>query len=528
MASIEDLCDELVIMIWNKLNNFDVFYSFMGVNKRFDRLVRDVSYTRSIQLFDKDSNNNDCSLPDILLDRLCFDVLPQIHDNIEWLTLEPLSMERILCAAQYSRLYKLTLVNFGHQSTRHYFTNESPFANLFKQRITHLNVSINFKLKLLLVDSNENLYAFISSIFTNLIDFNFTCHCFWRRFQHLTIDDSYNKTSVLQNVINLRIDVDTLDDCLRLLDGRLIYLRKFIVNIYTIESSTLNIGSKILTNLRYFSLTSRKPTTEYDNYILPLLQRMINLENLILCLRISWRSTYIDGFHFDNKIFIHMPQLRTFDFEITTSVPRIERGNQLTNHELQNTFIDERYRQVISYIDNDRRGGPRSHIFSLPYTIDTSLTLSSNFPGGLLSNIRHLLLMDHRNSFEHQFFKIIAQSFPYLTDLSIHNHEQQEQHKRLNEADENNPQLSIIEFSHLNNLRLGSSHIDYAENFLDEMNTRLPCLIHLDISYENLEIVTENFTRDATRRSCAQLNRIQFHKSIVLSQNFYLYFSSLK
>ncbi|CAF0937763.1 unnamed protein product [Adineta steineri] len=129
-----------------------------------------------------------------------------------------------------------------------------------------------------------------------------------------------------------------------------------------------------------------------------------------------------------------------------------------------------------------------------------------------------------------QFYKsiIIAQSFPYLTDLSIHNHEQQEQHKRLNEADENNPQLSIIEFSHLNNLRLGSSHIDYAENFLDEMNTRLPCLIHLDISYENLEIVTENFTRDATRRSCAQLNRIQFHKSIVLSQNFYLYFSSLK
>ncbi|CAF4293288.1 unnamed protein product, partial [Adineta steineri] len=38
------------------------------------------------------------------------------------------------------------------------------------------------------------------------------------------------------------------------------------------------------------------------------------------------------------------------------------------------------------------------------------------------------------------------------------------------------------------------------------MNTRLPCLIHLDISYEDLETVTENFTRDATRRSCAQLN----------------------
>jgi hypothetical protein len=76
MASIEDLPDELLIMIWNKLNNLDVFYSFMGVNKRFDKLVRDVSYTRSIQLVDKDSNHNYCSLSDTLLDRLCFYLFP--------------------------------------------------------------------------------------------------------------------------------------------------------------------------------------------------------------------------------------------------------------------------------------------------------------------------------------------------------------------------------------------------------------------------------------------------------------------
>ena len=125
-------------------------------------------------------------------------------------------------------------------------SDKSPFANLFKQRITHLNVSIDdSKLKLLLVDGNENLYAFISSIFTNLIDFSFTCHGFWRRYAHLKIDDSHHKNSFLQNIINLRIDVDTLDDCLRLLDGRLIYLRKFVVSIYKIESSTFDIDSKV-------------------------------------------------------------------------------------------------------------------------------------------------------------------------------------------------------------------------------------------------------------------------------------------
>ncbi len=124
MASIEDLSDELLFMIWNKLNNLDVFYSFMGVNKRFDKLVRDMSYTRSIQLFDKDSNHNYCSLSDTLLDRVCFYLLPQMHENIECLTLGPLSMERILCVGQYPHLHQLTLVNFGHQSTRHYFTGK--------------------------------------------------------------------------------------------------------------------------------------------------------------------------------------------------------------------------------------------------------------------------------------------------------------------------------------------------------------------------------------------------------------------
>ncbi len=254
---------------------------------------------------------------------------------------------------------------------------------------------------------------------------------------------------------------------------------------------------------------------------------MICLEKLTLCLSVLRRSTYVDGFHFKNKIFIHMPQLRTFDFEITTSILSIEQANQKSNHELQNTFIGERYDQVISYIDYDPFGGAESHIFSLPYTMGEELHLSSNFPGGLLSNVRSLLLMDQHHSFEHQFFMKIAQSFPCLTDLSIINQEPQRS-KRLNQSDENSPRLSIIEFSRLNNLTLFFSHIDYSEQFLVEINTRLPQLVHLFISYEHLENVTENFTRDATRRNCAQLNYIQFHQSIVFSESFYLYFPSLK
>lgn len=170
-------------------------------------------------------------------------------------------MERILCAAQYPHLYKLTLVNFGHQSTKHYFIGKKyfnsiifyksvldqlPFLNLFKNNITHLDISVDdSKLKLLFVNDNENLYAFISSMFIILIDFTFTCHRIWRRRAHLTIDDSCQTHSFLQNIVNLCIDVDTLDDCLRLLDGRLIYLRKFIVHIYKIKSITSDIDNKV-------------------------------------------------------------------------------------------------------------------------------------------------------------------------------------------------------------------------------------------------------------------------------------------
>ncbi|CAF1128894.1 unnamed protein product [Adineta steineri] len=517
MAYIEDLPDELLIMIWNKLNNLDVFYSFIGVNKRFDKLIRDINYTRSIQLIDKDSNHKYCSLSDPLLNKLCSYFLPQIHENIECLTLEPYSMERILCAAQYPHLYKLILVNFGHQSTRHYFIDQSPFLNLFKQNITHLNVSIDdSKLKLLLVNDNENLYAFISSIFTSLIDFTFTCHGFWRRYAHLTIDNSCQTNSFLQNVVNLCIDVDTLDDCLRLLDGRLIYLRKLIVNIYKITSATFDIDNKTLLNIRCFSLTSSKSTSEYDNSILPLVHRMIYLEKLTLCLSVHRISTFIDGFHFKNEIFRHLPQLLTFDFEITTFVESIEQ----TNYESENTFIDTRYNQAIFYIDCDPYGGARSHLFSLPYTINETLHLSSNFPGASLSNVRSLTLIDMHYSFEHQFFIKIAQSFPYLTDLCICNQEPQ-QYKQLNQS-------SIIEFPYLNNLTFILSHIDYPEHFLVDKNIILPHLIYLVISYEHLKIVTENFTRDTTRRNCAQLNCICVNESIVHSESFYQYFPSLK
>ncbi|CAF4108640.1 unnamed protein product [Rotaria sp. Silwood2] len=140
-------------------------------------------------------------------------------------------------------------------------------------------------------------------------------------------------TCFLSNIINLGINVDTLDDCLCLLDGRLAHLHTLTVKIYNIQASMLDIDSTALTNLKYFSLTSCRYTKTYDSHVVPLLRRMIDLEQLMICLTVNQRSTFIDDIHLENEILIHMPRLRAFIFNIITYTLIINGVNQQSNDE---------------------------------------------------------------------------------------------------------------------------------------------------------------------------------------------------
>ncbi len=132
VVSIMDLPDEMIIKIWNNLNNIDIISSFVGVNKRFDKLVRDPFYTRSIQLTEKNSKTNKYySLPDSIIDRYCLNVLPQIHQCIECLILEPSSMERILLSCHYSRLRKLIFTKINGDFIFRHFNGKTDACFLF-------------------------------------------------------------------------------------------------------------------------------------------------------------------------------------------------------------------------------------------------------------------------------------------------------------------------------------------------------------------------------------------------------------
>jgi hypothetical protein len=109
--NILDLSDEILLTIFNKLKNVDVLYSLLGVNKKLDKLIRDVVFTRSFDFVTTLSDEENDSRINSILDRFCINILPQIQHNIECLTLEPSLIERVLYIGHYPKLYKLTLVN---------------------------------------------------------------------------------------------------------------------------------------------------------------------------------------------------------------------------------------------------------------------------------------------------------------------------------------------------------------------------------------------------------------------------------
>ena len=67
----------------------------------------------------------------------------------------------------------------------------------------------------------------------------------------------------------------------------------------------------------------------------------------------------------------------------------------------------------------------------------------------------------------------------------------------------------------------------YVEHFLNETKTYLPRLTELKIRYEDLKMVTKNFTRDETRRNCAKVKRLIVEGCIVYPKDVYHYFPLL-
>ncbi|CAF0954778.1 unnamed protein product [Rotaria sordida] len=278
------------------------------------------------------------------------------------------------------------------------------------------------------------------------------------------------------------------------------------VNKLTIEQHSIE---RILLNASYPKLYS----ISFVNF-----QKDILLQYLT----VRFNSNVIDGIQLHDEILIHMPRLNKFTFSINTKllIENDIKTDITTKEDIQHSFIGKEFGlvQVGSYVYYKRLCSIiEYHIYTLPYQFENFLHLNNSFQGGMFHNVRCLTMKNDTHHFEHQLLKVISQDFPFLKELIIKNVlPQQKQHSS-----------SLITFRHLILLNLAEAHVDYAEEFLVDKNIHLPCLLNLRIKFESLEMVTKNFTNDATRLTCAKLKKLHIDDEFVQSKNFQKYFPLL-
>ena len=110
--SILDLPDEILRAIFHKLNTIHMFYSLVGVNRRFDRLALDSIYIHCVNFTIERFDIHKFSVDLRMLDKICSKILPRINEKVTKLIIDPFCAKHILEAVHYPQLYSLTFVHY--------------------------------------------------------------------------------------------------------------------------------------------------------------------------------------------------------------------------------------------------------------------------------------------------------------------------------------------------------------------------------------------------------------------------------
>jgi hypothetical protein len=122
--NILDLPDEILLIIFNKLNSIDALYSLVDVNERFDRLVLNSLHIHNLDTTNmviKSYYDRTFSIENNVLSRICEKILPRINHQLNALTTEQNSVKHML-TVNYPQLNSLSLVNFQKEILFQYLT----------------------------------------------------------------------------------------------------------------------------------------------------------------------------------------------------------------------------------------------------------------------------------------------------------------------------------------------------------------------------------------------------------------------
>ncbi|CAF1425938.1 unnamed protein product, partial [Adineta steineri] len=245
LVQLDDLSDEILMSIFKKLYNYEVLYSFMGVNQRLNRISHDRIFTHHLCLLEYCRiDDSPCPLSRPILDRFCSKILPEIGHQIETLYLERTSIERVLRATNYPNLNNLCLCDIDDDKLVMFLSSEL-HINVFdikdcnhildgrfdQLRILHVNIdSVGFYYTY--KELNENLLP-------NLRIFSLCCFCVTciQHFNELLVPFLCRMINLDELDLNLNvlcyekgIDGDILEKDIMIHMAR---LHKFTFNIYT-------------------------------------------------------------------------------------------------------------------------------------------------------------------------------------------------------------------------------------------------------------------------------------------------------
>ena len=122
--------------------------------------------------------------------------------------------------------------------------DDSILRNLLTEQITHLNIDIQNETTSQLSEILSNIFALILSLCKRLINLNF-CQLFSHRNSSICIFKLSSTSCISSTLTKLKINVETFDDCLYLLDGRLNCLSTLIIHVKKISFTLSNIDNTV-------------------------------------------------------------------------------------------------------------------------------------------------------------------------------------------------------------------------------------------------------------------------------------------
>ncbi|CAF1669977.1 unnamed protein product [Rotaria magnacalcarata] len=359
-VELNDLPDEILLIIFKKLDNFDILYSFHGIkSKRLNKIIHDPIFTSNLNFVKWSANKFHNKLTsNFALNRFRLQILPDISMKVKWFYLESSSAKNILRAADYPNLYGLGLYNINERQLDVFL-----LVQHFSQLLYVLDGRFS-QLHTLIVDLINNVLS------TDLIENKcFVLSCAWEisRYEECLLPLIYRMSNIEKLGLYLTIDVND-----KFIDGN--DLKKNVINrlpqlsVFTFDIRSLmfidqiNLPSKkdIEESFRDFQYTK---IISYVDYFLekktgqchvfsypsemPYYQKITNNfpDGLYQYQYVRFISLY-DEYPFEHEFFIKISQSFPFmeRLSLINHQSQIHKQSyKLTNHNFNSTIVKYNY-----------------------------------------------------------------------------------------------------------------------------------------------------------------------------------------